>query len=279
MNVIHVCKRESLPLLTAAILERRPLDHSWFCATDIKFDQVALEGLLYAALDKFHGKDRFSKSELDAYLAPRLHSALRMNRKMASDHLVWAWVASVPMVKFLERRWPLSNDDGDEKKAKNPEWRYVGRNLFRNGVSRLWWAAELLRSGPDYRLVEDPIKAVYAFQFVSELEYSWHREFTRAFARVCLDLDLFEKGSEVVKDLSKRVNAYAKMQAIEFADDETDDAVNSQDEIWLSRQPALAELTAPVAELVGPQDGKSREHVEERLYTWIAKVATELKVK
>jgi hypothetical protein len=273
MNSVFCARRDRLDSLVIALQSGLEPDESHFEITDIEFNGNLVNSLVYAALDRFAGDDDDEKGALDSFLAPRLHAAIRLSRNDAANHLIWAWVASVPMSKYMRKRWPLGEDDQEKKK---PGWRYVDSNLMRNGIARLWWAGEILRSGPDYKLVEAPLRGVYAFQSVSELKYSWHREFTRAFARVCLDQQLYSRGSKVVKELSKRVNLYAKTQAIEGFDDEVDEGINSIDKDWYAVTPTLSELTCPVEELVGPRDGFSRQHVEEHLYSWISQVAAEL---
>jgi hypothetical protein len=227
------------------------------------FDEKLLAALQDSALELYPGTDDKSRSEIDAYLAPRIHAALRLPRSLAARDDLWAWVASVPLRKFVNHRWPI-----------NPErpsaWRFVDANLLRNGAARLWWAAEMLRNGPDYKLVVDPLKQVYAFQFVSELKYSWHKECSRAFARVFLDRDL---NAEDTKELSKRLNVYLKSRVLELSDYDAPSAVSSTDTAWLSYKPVLSEITCSIGELVGPKDGFSREDLEEELYTWLTDIA------
>jgi hypothetical protein len=230
------------------------------------FDDKLLGDLQDSALELYSGNDDKSHSEIDAYLAPRLHASLRLPRALAARDDLWSWIASVPLRGFVDHRWPI-----------NPErpsaWRFVNSNLLRNGAARLWWAAEMLRDGPDYKLAVNPLKQVYAFQFVSELKYSWHKECSRAFARVFLDSKL---SADDTKELSKRLNVYLKSRVLELSDYDDPLSVSSKDTVWLNHQPKLSEVTCSIGELVGPNDGFSRQALEEELYTWLTDIAKKI---
>jgi hypothetical protein len=257
-----VLRRGKVSAVTDALIAGRSTPQDAFDGIGIQFDEAVVEKLIAAALALHKGDNDQSRSEIDGYLAPRIHAVLRLPRQWAAREDLWTWLAAVPFRRFMEKRWPIGETQNS--------WRYTDKNLLRNGVSRLWWAAELLRDGPDYSLVSEPVKKVYSFQFVSELRYSWHKECARAFARVIEDRRI---GSEGAKDLSKRVNVYLRSRGLELSDQLSPNATNSIDNEWLSHRPKLAELTCPVGELVGPRDGYSRHDVEETLYGWIGSLA------
>ena len=225
-----------------------------------------LKELVAAYLEKFDGSE--PDGVRDAWMAPRIHAALRLTRAVAARPEIWSWLALVPMRSYMKSRWPL-HDDIEERKT----WRYFSSNLLRNGVARLWWAAEMLRDGPDYTLAECSLEEVYRFQFISELKYSWHKECCRAFARVLDDRNIDGGGA---KNLSKRINVYLGLRAWELDDCPDSESVSSVDESWLLRSPSLAQLTCEVGEIVGPRDGFSRGAVEEGLYDWIDSLAATL---
>ncbi|MFO0448480.1 MAG: DUF6339 family protein [Pseudomonadota bacterium] len=197
--------------------------------------------------------------EWDAWMAPRVHALFRLPRRVAARSGVWAWAAADPMRRYMDLRWSL-----DE-----PGWRFHSTDVLRNGISRLWWGAEMLRSGRDYSLVRSGMATVRRFQFVSELRYSWHREAARAFARVVTDRSAKD---DQLKGLSKRFNVYLKTQALELWDDDAKGVASSEDASWISSQVKLAELTGPDEDLFGPSGGVSRLDVEEELYQWLSEV-------
>ena len=235
--------------------------------TGVTFNLALLQDLESRVLTKHAGKD---VSAIDRWFAPRLHFALRLSRRRASDPGVWTWLATGPLKRYMERRWPKSTKD-----TKNPWWHYTGRDLLRNGISRLWWGAEMTRSGPDYSLVENAFSAVRTFQFVSELRYSWHREAARSFTRAVTDTPASD---DDIKGLSKLLNVYLKTRALERWDaSEEGDEVSGPDGAWLAVKPTLAESAAPIAELVGPAAGVSRRLVEEELYGWLVKLFADVR--
>src|SRR5687767_6872779 len=79
--------------------------------------------------------------QMDPWLAPRLHCALRIPRRMAVDEALWAWLALM-CNEFIQERFKRPN-------RKVHPWRYYGV-WSRNGLARLWWGAEMTRNGPSY---------------------------------------------------------------------------------------------------------------------------------
>lgn len=73
--------------------------------------------------------------QYDPEAAVTLHRKLGIRRGVATDSKMWAWLATRHAADFLRRRWAT----GERTVNRN---RFVGR-LVDNGLSRLWWAAEL----------------------------------------------------------------------------------------------------------------------------------------
>lgn len=218
-----------------------------------KFDVDLLEGLIAHALKTHSDIDK-----LDQWLAARIHFALRLPRNVASDPGVWTWLAVGVARPYVERRWKV------DITAKYPWWRYNDTGVLRNGVARLWWAAELVRSGPDYGLVSSALRLVRVFQNVGELRYSWHREAARAFTRVLTEYE------DVGDELSVVFNAYLATQCLETFDTALSDVERtSWDREWGARVPSLKELLVSDDELEGPEAGYARRSVEDQLYVWL----------
>lgn len=232
--------------------------------TGFSLDEDVAAALIEYGLKRFPERRDKQLSGLDAFMAPRLHMLLRLSRNMAAVPGVWTWLAADPFKPYMRHRWPLEKS--------TTLWRYTSRNVLRNGVSRLWWAAEMLRDGADYTLVPLALHSVRRFQFVSELRYSRHRECARAFTRVLAESDASD---EQAQELSKRFNVYLKARALEYWDYDDDAAQASFDKEWGARTPTLLELTVPEPELAGPADARSRSDVEEHLYGWLRDVASE----
>ncbi|MER5962419.1 DUF6339 family protein [Streptomyces sp. NPDC002057] len=96
--------------------------------------------------DALHGFGD-SRTQADAWLAPRLHATLRLTRREAADRRLWTHLALAVAPDYVAWRH-LSPGRG----KINPE-RFKGA-LDRQCFSRLWWAAEMFRNGNDYSPVE-----------------------------------------------------------------------------------------------------------------------------
>jgi hypothetical protein len=200
------------------------------------------------------------KNRLDSWLAPRVHYLLRFSRSVAADDGVWRWLATDVFAPYMRIRWP--------ERAKSGWWRYNSPNVLRNGVARLWWAAELVRSGPDYRLVPRALHSVRTFHNVSELRYSMHRETARAFTRVVTER------SDVGDRLSKAFNAYLATHGLERFDGVAEEhQYTAWDSGWAGADPDPAQLFGDLDALQGPAVGLARLDVEEQLYEWLSELA------
>ncbi|MGW0606385.1 DUF6339 family protein [Streptomyces sp. NPDC002640] len=108
-----------------------------------------LRDLIDDALHRFDGGPR---TEADAWLAPRLHAALRLSRREAADSRLWSYIAlAVAPDYVLWRHLPAKGSKGERPKVQAA--RFSGVH-YTQAFARLWWAAELFRDGGDYRPVE-----------------------------------------------------------------------------------------------------------------------------
>lgn len=108
-----------------------------FSASDIK--DTILE------IDAFPNLD----ADLTAFEnAQALYESLHgLDRTMASDQRLWAWLAHVPFMDYMAKRWPVA-DQQEEKRS-----RYIAQHWFvstqtttaylRHGIALLWWGAHI----------------------------------------------------------------------------------------------------------------------------------------
>src|SRR3990167_4479056 len=77
-----------------------------------------------------------------------LYESMRdLDRTMASDQRLWAWLAHVPFMEYMAKRWPVE-DQPKEKRA-----RYIAQHWYvstqtttaylRHGIALLWWGAHI----------------------------------------------------------------------------------------------------------------------------------------
>lgn len=102
-------------------------------------DLAALDAVMRQAMAKGSEGNR---EESDAWLAPRVHAALRLRRAEAADRRLWSWLAIEKYPEYV--RWRFPGRDGVTALK-----RFVGGDRD-NAIARLWWGAELTRNGGDY---------------------------------------------------------------------------------------------------------------------------------
>lgn len=107
--------------------------------------------------------------KLDGWLATRVHAALPLTRREASDRGIWRFLAAY-YPEYVMMRW-LSKDKKDQAR--------ISGTLNRQAFSRLWWQAELTRNGDDY----SPVPLSFRSQEVS----NW-----------ILDSDAFQKRAAAI---------------------------------------------------------------------------------
>ena len=197
---------------------------------------------------------------MDQWLAPRLHAALRIPRRLAADRGFWAWLAIDHFADFVHLRWRPS--DG----APTSAWRFTGE-VLRNGVARLWWGAEMVRNGNSYEYVPLVFGRVRTAQFALELRYSHHRPAAIAFTRVVERWTASEAlEDERMKATSKRINAQLTTRSLE-AIAGFHDADEDPPDDWYRDRPSLESLTADELP-VGPETDAVPEEALVRLEAW-----------
>lgn len=266
MNVLHRLKPSVLAAMTSDFLAggQTPDLKPYAEPTEEEFDAEAVKALFDAAMSL-----EKTKTETDAWLAPRFHYLFRISRRTAGDRGVWAWLGMTVCRSYVMWRF------GSEGSMK--AWRYYG-DLLRNAVSRLWWGAEMVRSGPSYEYVPRVFSRVRTAEFALELSYSRYRPAAIAFTRIAEGLGSKERLSdEEMKDLSKSINAYLSLTALE-AIGLSEDENGVTDEDWRRHRPALAEVqSAEVAALQGPSGGVVSEEAIRDLEDWFREIASSLR--
>jgi hypothetical protein len=104
--------------------------------------------LIDDALNRFRDE---RPTAADAWLAPRLHETLRLTRREAAEKQLWTYLAlGVAPDYVVWRHLPEPKADGSRGRVARDK--FVGPH-YKQAFSRLWWAAELFRDGPDYQPV------------------------------------------------------------------------------------------------------------------------------
>lgn len=232
----------------------------------VEIDLDLVEGLVEFAV----GQEDWDDNALDQWLAVRLHNGLRIPQRVAGDRGFWAWLAVEAGQDYVTRRWLGKNEDDPETVTM---YRYTG-SLLRNALSRLWWGAEMVRDGPDYRLVEHAFSRVVTAQYVLELMYSWYRPAAVAFTKVAEGLgDHPGLNTDEMRDLSVKINSYLSLRSLERMGLQNEPESDT-DYAWLGHRPALKELVED-EELTGPEDGYVDDEAVEDLEEWFSELVEE----
>ncbi len=77
-----------------------------------------------------------------------LYEALMgMDRILASDQRLWAWLAHVPFMKYMAKRWPVPDQSPDKQAGYILRYWFVGTqsssSYMRHGIAKLWWGAHM----------------------------------------------------------------------------------------------------------------------------------------
>jgi len=226
--------------------------------TGIEIDLRLLKDLVH------HAVENCDRKEVDAWLAPRLHCALPIPRRVAADRYVWMWLA-LECEEYIRFRFT--------GKKGIRAWRINGE-LLRNGISRLWWGAEMCRNGSTYVDVETVFTRTRTAEFALELMYSWNRPAAIAFARVAEGKDGGERlKDEMLEALSSSLRVQLSLRALEAAHLDREEDTEEYDPEWGRHTPALADLLGPTSELRGPRRREAAKSAIDELVGWMREVA------
>jgi len=164
----------------------------------------ALKPILAEAMARF-GSDR---QESDGWLAPRIHSALRMSRREAARRGVWRYIGMVAHPEYIRWRW------GSSEKTATSE-RFHG-DATRQAFARLWWGAEQFRNGADYKPVGKAFRSQDLMNNLFKMDISHHRPTAQAAVRVLFPDEGEGRAADDANPLSKAANLAASTLMIDI---------------------------------------------------------------
>jgi len=201
--------------------------------------------------------------DMDPWLAPRLHCALRIPRRLAVDDAMWTWL-SLNCHEFVEARFRQPN-------RKVHPWRYYG-GWSRNALSRLWWGAEMTRNGASYDDVRHCFARTRTAQFALELMYSWHRPAAIAFCRVAEGVNGAHLTDARTRTLSTRLRVLLSLYCLEAKGSTPLEPGEEWDEEWAQHRASLASLMGELGTLKGPNTGVCDESGVAALMVWYREI-------
>lgn len=186
-------------LLTEAFLSGdEPLPHAQVAPAcidlddDARWDADRVRNLVDEAMDRFAD----AATDSDAWLAPRLHAALRLARREASNSALWNFLSLRLAPDYVFWRWGTGGTVAPNR-FKGPS--------HTQALSRLWWAAELFRDADDYAPVATACSNQEFVHTLLHMTITQHRPTALALVRL-LDRKVVQTTREVVA-LAKAVNA------------------------------------------------------------------------
>ncbi|MFE7037939.1 DUF6339 family protein [Streptomyces atratus] len=212
-------------------------------------------------------------TKADAWLAPRLHATLRLDRREAADRRRWNHFALGVAPDYVTwRHMPEPKQDG-----KAP---MVTANRFRGAhhtqaFARLWWAAELFRNGPDYGPVVTACTHQDMLNTVLRLDAIDHRPTAQAMVRL-IERGTVRTGREI-NALASAVNTSAAtlMYEVIAPDTERDGEPLRQ---WIE----ASEWAGPVTRDIlpeGPDDVPAPEESVDRLVDYFSELFEDARVR
>ncbi|MGW2028817.1 DUF6339 family protein [Streptomyces sp. NPDC001356] len=164
---------------------------------EARWRTAPIRELVEQAMTHFEDDRRAS----DGWLAPRLHATLRMTRAEAGDRRLWNHLALLVAPDYVVWRWRGNAEIAQSSRFCGPHYTQC--------FSRLWWAAELFRDGPDYRPVETAFTLQDILNTTLRLDVIDHRPTAHALLRVFERLlsSGVPRPADHVNALSSAVNA------------------------------------------------------------------------
>ncbi|MEU9996887.1 DUF6339 family protein [Streptomyces sp. NPDC050848] len=225
----------------------------------------AIRDLIDDAMYKFRD-DR--PTQVDAWLAPRLHAVLRLTRAEAADPALWNYLALGVAPDFVV--WRHRSDS-----TRTVNARYFKGPHYKQAFARLWWSAELFRNGPDYEPVVVACGNQDMLNTVLRLDVIDHRPTAQALVRL-LRREVVRTGRDA-NALGKVVNTAA---ATLMYDVIAPDVGRDADAVrrWIEEaEEGLAVHHRPLP--VGPSEERADEHSVDRLTDHFAELFADAPVR
>lgn len=160
---------------------------------------------LLGTIDELLQETKPQDPGLDIEGAARLHRALPVDRRIASDPGIWRYLAIVARPELVRHRWRT-----DQPSTRRSRFWGFGTRPDSNAFCRLWWIAELTRSGDDYQLTGRILRNYTLTTALFVRELAEHRPLLEAAVEV-----LGDAPASVVDPAMKRMQARLSISTLE----------------------------------------------------------------
>lgn len=134
-----------------------------------------------------------SRKHFDAENSIMLHQALDITITQAIDERLWAYLTHVTFWEYMRNRWDISKLEDPTAVIKERFFFSGGdRRFTRNGIARLWWAAEITKDNnrtDPYELTKVLFTTQDIAQNLLERSFSRNVNLTRAILSVLSKMD------------------------------------------------------------------------------------------
>jgi len=208
-----------------------------------------------------HGMTKFDDPpEADKWLGPRVHAALRLTRREASERGLWSYLGLVPFQDYVRWRFPNAADT-----------RFAGPP-HDHALGRLWWGGELLRNGSDYT---DVVTGLHIQDIPNSFRFDiFHRRvLSVAAVRV---LGTWRNGSSATGRQANRLLQAMNLALVTLAiDADIPDPGAEGDETWLMAAPEAERLVSDDLP-VGPNDSRVPDDALAAATELVTAIATDI---
>lgn len=170
-------------------------------------DVEAVERLLQRTVAQHDPYD----TAMDAAVAPGLHEALDVSRRVAADPGIWHYLTVVVAPEFVRHRWQYTSEAAMREKFLG-----AGTDIYSNALHRLWWIAELTEDGGSYDVT---VAALENQTIANKVFDRWFARYKPAAKVCCAKLASYPSSiaEQVTADLNQRLSTL-QLEAMDEGD-------------------------------------------------------------
>jgi len=194
--------------------------------------EIGVEDSISLVLDPYCSKvslkmPRDTLSADDAENSISFHIALRniISPAMAANGKLWAYLCNETYYEYVSKRWPITTTTTDKTINK----RYIGsgsgaRTLYRNGIARLWWFAEMTydktNTADPYGLTKVLLRRQDDAENFLGRELLHNKKILHTLLRVLKDENPNDYGRDVFRPMLKDINNVGGVSILDSLPDE-----------------------------------------------------------
>ncbi|MEH7181078.1 DUF6339 family protein [Neobacillus vireti] len=158
----------------------------------------------------------------DCENAIELNRKLNLDRSQAIDERLWTYLSHVTFWKYMILRWNVENQKNPKNYILERYFTHGNRGLVRNGISRLWWAAELTKDNNNsnpYELTEVMFTSAEIVLHLLERTFPRNINFTRNLLTVFSKMDKeVYSNVKLFRELMRYFNSIGGVQILDTLD-------------------------------------------------------------